>query len=235
MDELEFRRRLYAEPDACDDEIAQFAKDDPEKQQFIQDIQLLDKQIEAALNIEVPDTLADRLILNQTLNSHRAQKKKQRVHLALAASVAFCFSLLINYTLKDAPLNVEQHALAHVYHELKSLEPSERSYELAQVNTQLASFGGKMSRLPGKISYATICDFEGQKGLHLVFQSEQGPVTLFIVPAENSYEAEAIFNDKRFDGSIHQTNNANMIMLGNKGQQFTQYQKELADSIVWEI
>jgi len=234
MDELEFRRRLYAEPNENDPLIEAYAKEDAERSKFLNDIKQLDKDITDALNIPVPENLADKLILNQALESHRVEKKKRRVHIAIAASVAFCCSILINFAMQQAPLDLGQHALAHVHHELNSLEPTDTRYQLAQVNTQLASFGGSVSNLPGEVSYSTFCDFEGQKSLHLVFQTEQGPVTLFIVPSDNQYNAQSQFKNERFNGQIYQTQKASFIMLGENDQDLEKYQKQVADNIIWE-
>ncbi|SFC22394.1 DUF3379 family protein [Pseudoalteromonas denitrificans] len=234
MDELEFRRRLYAEPHVQDPLLDEFAQTDPERKKFMNDIKQLDKDIEQALNIPVPENLASKLILNQAIDSHRVEKKKRRVHLAIAASVAFSFSVLVNFSLKQGPLDIGQHALAHVNHEIRSLDPTDRRYQIDQVNTQLASFGGHVSKLPGEITYSTFCDFDGQRSLHLVFQTEQGPVTLFIVPSINGYKAESEFKNERFNGQIYQTKKANIIMVGDKGQSLNKYQKQLADNIIWE-
>lgn len=234
MDELEFRRRLYAEPNENDPLIEAFAKEDADRNKFLNDIKQLDKDITDALNIPVPENLADKLILNQAIETHRVDKKKRRAHLAIAASVAFFCSILINFTMKQAPLDIGQHALAHVNHELNSLKPTDRRYQLAQINTQLASFGGSVSDLPGEVSYSTFCDFNGQRSLHLVFQTEQGPVTLFIVPSKNGYDAQSQFNNERFTGEVYQTQKASLIMVGENGQDLEKYQKQIADNIIWE-
>jgi len=234
MDELEFRRRLYAEPNENDPLIEAFAKEDADRNKFLNDIKQLDRDISNALNIPVPENLADKLILNQAFESHRVEKKKRRVHLAIAASVAFCCSILINFTMKQAPLDIGQHALAHVNHELNSLNPTDKRYQLAQINTQLASFGGSVSNLPGEITYSTFCDFDGQRSLHLVFQTEQGPVTLFIVPSKNGYDAQSQFKNERFNGEVYQTQKASLIMVGENGQDLEKYQKQVADNIIWE-
>ena len=234
MDELEFRRRLYAEPNENDPLIEAFAKEDADRNKFLNDIKQLDKDITDALNIPVPENLADKLILNQAIETHRVEKKKRRVHLAIAASVAFCCSILLNFTMKQAPLDIGQHALAHMDHELYSLEPTTKRYQLSQVNTQLAAFGGSVSDLPGEVSYSTFCDFDGQKSLHLVFQTAQGPVTLFIVPRNNGYNAKSQFQNERFNGQIYQTQKASLIIVGENGQDLDKYQKQVAENIIWE-
>ena len=66
MDELEFRRRLYADPNELDEQLSSYVAQDAQREKLVADLQSLDKRLEQALNIEVPDNLAERIILNQS-------------------------------------------------------------------------------------------------------------------------------------------------------------------------
>ncbi|MFY8350026.1 DUF3379 domain-containing protein [Pseudoalteromonas sp. SSM20] len=235
MDELELRRRLYADPNTSDKDVLNALESDPDAHAFSKELKALDNDIEHALNVPVPENLAERLVLNQSLHAFQTQRKKTRIHLALAASVAFLFGVSFTYLNMGAPLNLEQHALAHVYHEPSSLTNVNHSFSLQEVNAKLASFGGNFSELPNQVSYLTFCDFKGQKSLHLVFQTEQGPMTLFIVPSKNQYRTESYFSDEAFDGATYQGHKANLILLGEKGQALSPYNEKLQNSLQWRI
>ena len=97
MDDLEFRRAIYADPKNQDADTILAQQQDPSKKQFAQEICQLDNKIKQALQIPVPDDLANKLILRQTLANHQVQKRKSRVHLALAASVAIVGGLVLNF------------------------------------------------------------------------------------------------------------------------------------------
>ncbi|ATC95469.1 DUF3379 family protein [Pseudoalteromonas tunicata] len=235
MDELEFRRRLYADPNELDEQLSSYVAQDAQREKLVADLQSLDKRLEQALNIEVPDNLAERIILNQSFSEHRSQKRRARAHLAIAASVAFAFGIIFNLYNSAAPLNLEQHALDHLYHEIASIKMQDRRFDLNQVNAKLASFGGQLNELPGEISFLTICDFKGQKGLHLVFNSATGPVTLFIVPQDNTRESVSEFSDQQFKGTILQTHFANVIMLAEKADNLPKYQQQVKENLMWKI
>ena len=64
MDELEFRRRILAEPSTIDKELEAFAEQDTDKQAFIDDVRAFDDDLSKALNIPVPENLAKRIIDN---------------------------------------------------------------------------------------------------------------------------------------------------------------------------
>ncbi|MEL0635091.1 DUF3379 family protein, partial [Pseudoalteromonas carrageenovora] len=66
-DEHEFRRRTIAQPNDLENELLEFAKENSERQNFIKDMKAFDKQIQDALDIPVPDYLAERILLNTSL------------------------------------------------------------------------------------------------------------------------------------------------------------------------
>ena len=97
MDDLQFRRGIYADPKSRDKATQAAIDADPAKQQFVKDIEALDDKLARAMNVPVPDDLYNKLILRQTLASHQQQKKKTRIQLAMAASVAFALGLTFNF------------------------------------------------------------------------------------------------------------------------------------------
>ena len=96
MDDLQFRRSLYADPKSTDADILKAIQEDPSKQAFANDLDLFEQSLKSALDVEVPDDLANKLILRQTMADHTKQKKKYRVQLALAASVVFAVGITMN-------------------------------------------------------------------------------------------------------------------------------------------
>ena len=235
MDELELRRRLYADPHTSDDEINKLLNQDPDAKAFSDELKALDHEIDNALAVPIPDGLEQRLVLNQSMHAFQSQKRKTRIHLALAASIAFTFGVSLTYLNIGAPLNLEQHALAHVYHEPKALTNASNFFSLEEVNAKLARFDANFKELPGRVSYLTFCDFKGQKSLHLVMQTEQGPITLFVVPSKNKYLAESYFSDNEFDGTTYQGHNANLILLGEKGKSLAPVGDKVKDTLNWRI
>ena len=62
MDDLQFRRRIYADPNTRDEDMLAAIKSDPTKQSFTQELEDLDHKIFQALNVDVPSDLSDKLI-----------------------------------------------------------------------------------------------------------------------------------------------------------------------------
>ncbi|OHU87635.1 MULTISPECIES: DUF3379 family protein [Pseudoalteromonas] len=238
MDELEFRRRLFADPN--DKDVAQEAANNAEQNALLEELQAFDAQIAKALDVEVPAGLAERILANQQAdNKHNKVVKKSwfrsyRTPFATAASATFALGLYF-MSATQAPLLAGEHALAHVRHEQIAFKGQDE-IALQTVNDKLSLFGARLETLPGKVTYATFCNFKGQKSLHLVFQSEHGPMTVFIVPlsGKNSLGGDGQFADDRYNGVVGQDNHGATVLVANIGSPVEQYQKDVSNALRWQ-
>ncbi|MBB1387269.1 DUF3379 family protein [Pseudoalteromonas sp. SG45-5] len=249
MDELEFRRRTIAQPNDIDKELMEFADNNPERQSFINDMKEFDQYIQDALDIPVPENLADRILLNTSLKEKalqdeqaagdnvvdaRSRFKFDRVHLALAASFFVAIGAFFMSTEQNIAHEAGEHALAHVYYEINALD-KKKPISLQSVNDKLAVLGGHIEELPGAITYAMFCDFKGEKGLHLIFESDFGPMTVFIVPSENKSFGfgDDNFRDERFEGHINRGSQADTILVASVGAPLNIYNERVTGAIRW--
>ncbi len=237
MDDLQFRRIIYADPTNQDEDIIAAKQDDPAKKQFAQDISLLDEKISQALQVSVPDELYNKLILRQTLASHQKQKRKTRIHLALAASVAIVSSLAFNFMqFSSAYSNLGDYALAHVYHEIEQFSnDDDNRISLAYLNQKMTAFDGNFRTSLGKLISADYCRFDGMKSLHLVFQGLTNPVTIFIVPKNEQLAFNKRFHDENLYGESLSFKHANVIIVADKNESLNQWQHSVKKSITWTI
>ena len=67
MDDLEFRRKLYADPNCTDEDVLAAIASDPQKLAFYSELKQLDKNMHQASKVKVPDDLVHKLILRQTM------------------------------------------------------------------------------------------------------------------------------------------------------------------------
>jgi len=237
MDDLQFRRSIYADPNTDDEAILAAIKSDPAREKFAQELESLDEKIAQALNVEVPEDLSNKLILRQTLASHQQQKRKGRIQLALAASVAFAVGITFNtMQVSSAYANIGDYALAHVYHEDKYFSnDSETRVTLASLNEKMTSFNGRFSSDLGKLISAGFCRFDGMKSLHLTFQGESSPVTVFIIPHNDDLDFSQFFKDEKLQGQSMKYNNANVIVVGDENESLQQWRENIEKNISWSI
>ena len=237
MDDLQFRRALYEDPKNLNEEIKAAMNADPKKQQFAKELGQFDDKIAQALKVDVPNDLAEKLILRQTLASHRQQKRKSRVHLALAASVAFAFGLTLNFLqFSSAYTGVGEYALAHVYHEEGDFDNNQSArVTLASLNNKMETFDGNFVNMIGQLISADYCRFDGIKSLHLVFQGSESPVNVFIVPERDEVGFAQYFSDKKYNGVAEKIGKQNIIVVGDKNEPIEQWKTDISKNIRWSI
>ncbi|MFT5023889.1 MAG: hypothetical protein ACI9O3_001494 [Colwellia sp.] len=237
MDDLQFRRRIYADPNTRDEDMLAAIHSDPAKQNFTQELESLDSKLFQALNIEVPVGLSDKLILRQTMASHQEQKRKSRVRLALAASVAFVMGLTINFMqFSNAYNNLGDYAIAHIAHEEGHFSnTSTANVSLASLNDKMATFNASFTDSIGKLMFANYCRFDGMKSLHLVFQGTTSMVTVFIVPNNEELKFTADFSTDKLIGKSQHFKNNNIIVVADKSESLTQWQTAIDKNISWSI
>ncbi len=235
MDDLEFRRALFADPTSNDPALQKAKNSSPARQKVSQEMDKLDQQIASALNVDVPDDLCDRLILRQTLASHQQNKRKTRIHLALAASVALVIGLSVNVLMfSNAYTNIADYALAHTYHEADHFSNEEQTLvSLASLNDKMASFDGSFSQDMGELLFADYCRFDGMKSLHLVYRGLSQPVNVYIVPDSEHLQFSANFSDKNLKGQTIKFNGKNIIVVGDKSEPLKQWQETISNNVQW--
>ena len=237
MDDLQFRRSIYADPQCKDDEIINAQASDPAKQKFAKEIEQLDQQILNALKIPVPDEMCQKLILRQALDSHQQQKKKKKVHLALAASVAFVMGLTINFLqFSSAYTNIGDYAFAHTVHEAHHFSNTDDpTVSLASLNKKMASFNGNFSSKLGELIFADYCRFDGMKSLHLVYKGNNAPVNVYIMPNNDDLEFISSFSNTELNGRSLQFKNTNIIVVSDKTESIQQWQQDIKSNVTWSI
>lgn len=219
MDELEFRRRLFSDPSAGDTTLKQSLQQDSAKAELQQELLQLDAALHKALYIEVPDDLQARLLLQQQVSSYRQQRRRKQWLYGIAASVALTLGLV---QLRFEPLHFGQdlgsYALAHVYHEASALLDHNQQLPLAEVNQLMTSFAGKLEQFDGKVRYARFCHFRGVRSLHLILDSKEGTVTVFVLPKDHGWQNTGTFTDDNFHGQSLALAGADLVLVAARQQ-----------------
>ena len=233
MDDLEFRRRAYAEPDCQDKEFIEYKNKSIENTQFIDELIQLDESLKTALQINPSEDLLQRIKLKQTLDFHSSSRKRYR-YMSMVASVFMVFTLLFVYqpdTHDRSELNLTESVLQHIYDELDHLHEKQNK-SLSQVNTLLSRFGGNISELVGNVNYLGSCDIANKSGVHMVVQGEVGPITVMILPNISVSGKQEIF-DKRFKGLIMPKGKGSIAIVGEKTESLILMKEKLVNHMRW--
>ena len=238
MDELEFRRQVYADPNSKDPALLEAAANDTAKQQFWDDMKKANGKIESALDIPVPDDLAHKLILRQSIESHNSnQRRHTKLHLALAASVAFIVGGISFSMFNQSPAfaDIGDVALRHMYHEADYAMSIDDDVALNEVNAKLASFGGEITEPFSKIYFANYCLFDKQRSLHLVLGNGKDKFTVFITPKDDNEIFQPHFEDDNYIGRAWQTDKINVVVLAEKAKPTQQSMDEVRAKMLFSI
>ncbi|APD89306.1 hypothetical protein BM524_05500 [Alteromonas mediterranea] len=230
MDELEFRRRIYADPETTDSDVVEAAKADESKRSFWNEQKQLDKQFKQALKVEVPDDLASKLIWQQSADEFTRYKRRSRWYVAMAASVAFTIGIGLTMWYHQ-PLSIGGQALAHMQYAEMEHAHSLLPVDLNMVNAKLASFGGSLSEMLDGIEVANYCHLSTVRSLHLIVNTPQGKMSVFVVPQRGDISVPSEFEDSQYHGESIKMRRANVMVVGDKGADLSEMRKAVSERI----
>lgn len=227
MDDLEFRRRILSDPKQKDEALSQVMAENETNSKFVDDVLDLDLKIKQAMNIDVPEDLADKILFSQTSSALDDEKILKpnfaRKAMALAASVAFTAGLLIgqinwgSLIVSPAHASLADTAIKHVVHEEAFIRHLDENVPSAQINAKMSPFDYQFTNgFPYHVYYLNHCGFGDSNALHMVFQGQYGKVTLFLTGIESD-NAKA-FNKDGMTGVVEPIGNTSMILVGEKGE-----------------
>lgn len=230
MDELEFRRRIYADPNTTDSDVVEAAKADSNKRDFWNEQKQLDTQLKQAAKVEVPEDLVNKLIWQQSADEFSRYKRKSRWYMALAASVAFTVG--IGFTMwYHQPVSLGGQALAHMQYAETERAHTLLPVNLEMVNAKLASFGASFTDDIGKVEVANYCHLSTVRSLHLILDTPEGKMSVFIVPERSDIRVPAEFEDKQYRGESLTLQRASIMVVGDKNADLDNMKKSVADRI----
>lgn len=233
MDELEFRRRILADPQDKDPELLAAKSASPANQKLASELDQLDALLDQTLRVDVPDDLVDKVLFKQSSDATR-EARKPRFHLAIAASVAFAFGIMLGqFNWQALPVlpgqaSLGQIALEHYYHEESFIDGVYEGASLTQVNAKLAPLGKAFNgQLPGEVSYINHCSFADNHAVHMVIKDSKGQsFTVFVVPQQSP--AMERHSDGNMEAvSMPAANNSSVIVVGKEGSDIMPVAKQL--------
>lgn len=225
MDELEFRRRVYTNPADNDKALLEAAAQNPDNDAFWHEIKQLDDKLKIAAKVPVPDDLANRLILKQSLREFNQQKRRNRWYIGLAASVAFTCGIALT-AWQQQHVQLDEAALAHMYYAETELPHGSAEITPQLVNAKLAQFGAELDPSIGHIASVNYCLLDAIRSLHLIIETPQGRMSVFLVPDHNK-PMDDDFADSVYQGTSYALHKTNILVVGNKGANIPAFKSEL--------
>ncbi len=233
MNDLQFKKQLQAAPFQLDDEMKIYLQCHPELNKMVQNAQQLERQIESALKIEVPEGLEARILVKQFYEVNQdAEKilppsishtKRWRNWTAMAASF-LVVAIGLGVWQERATLFPLKAAdvIAHVIHHMED-EPDFMQVDKAPTSEQalqqlFLAVGATLDHPIEHMSYAGECIINSQKGLHIVLQEPEGSVTIIIMPGQQLAAMEA-FEASGYQGELLPVKGGIVAIMGKDRKQ----------------
>ena len=176
MNCLEFHRAKLADPRRLSPEARSHAGGCASCAAFAASVDEAEREIEHTVSVPVPEGLADRALL-RAHGTRRAWRPW-----ALAASVVLAVAIGAAAPLHEPAGPQARLAIQHVAAEPESLTTLHR--DLRELEDFVRATGGKVKEPLGKLRYAKLCPVENGTGWHIVFETPEGPATLFLVAGQ---------------------------------------------------
>lgn len=240
MDELEFRKRVYANPEDPGPEAMAAARDNPAYQQILDQAVEIDERLRGATrDIDVPAGLEAELLQiartdpvdgrDQPAGPNRARVYR---YYAIAASLLLIVGVVYTQLLRPAPGSLQSEVLAHLEQEQSQLEAI-RAGSLGTevplpVVTEVMNVAGARLRAGDyldtmAVRYANPClILPGHDSAHLIVDTADGPLNVIVI--ENSpVAAELEFAEQGFRGVVVPLPAGNLILLGDSAANLRTY------------
>lgn len=248
MDDLEFRRLAFADPQNQDPEFLAAAQSSPEHARLLRQLQALDSRLSAASrSVPIPSGLVARLKAREELAANDAvvaSKPRATRYFVIAASLVVTVGIFLSPGLTTArpsasDLKFHDDVIGHVYREVARYDTKREDASLAQINTVLVEAGGQLrdaDRIKQMhIKFAKGCNVTpNSKGAHIVLDGERGSVSVMVVhssPVTTTFDV----THSRFAGKIIPFGDGNLIIVGEKNEPLDKYEAMIVDAFEWSI
>lgn len=208
------RTVIGAEPNSTNPELLAHLEQCPECARYREEMQAMDRLIYRALAVDVaaPSSIAE---LEQAKSKRIAAASNQPRFWRMAASLLITATLVatISLWLLTPRESLAAEAIEHVQHEQQSLIRTGDSVDGASLQKILAAARLRLKPGAAHVSYAMSCRFRGHSIPHLVVQTEQGSVTVLVMPEAARQDREEI-DEHGFQGVILPAPRGVIVVLG---------------------
>lgn len=238
MNEMSFRSKLLTNPQVLDNEMLDFLEENPEKMSVVQEMREFDQAIQETLDVEIPEGLHARILLNQSYQENEAPGSSKVADIGsgtesviadsakesssswfgmsgfnsnwgygIAASLVMFVATLSVWSLQTSQsiaLSSDEmfaHVIEHIEHEHNAFNEINVPENDKDMHQLFASVGAQLEKPVEGMSYAGICDIDGQEGLHIVMKDSGKPVTVIVMPGQQLTAMEA-FNRSGYQGEL---------------------------------
>ncbi|MFK8017783.1 MAG: DUF3379 family protein [Gammaproteobacteria bacterium] len=227
----DFRQQLLSAPDDMSDAMATHMEACEPCQDVASSMLAMDTVLREAMEVEVPQNLGQTVLMQKIL------QRKRRVSIplfALAATVMLGIGLAAGVFLGRSSTELPDALVAHVLHEPLLLQPSNESISIQRVNYVLDQANVGLRADIGRVRHAGLCVFNGKKVPHLVVHTENGPVTVMLLPDEPVSRVQT-FENGDFQGVIVPNGRGSIAIIGGEASDIEPVRQQFSQAVEYSI
>ena len=228
MNEIEFRKRCIINP-GDPDPAFQAALDNADYRRLQAECAGFHEKLSDAINVPAPEGLQERILAANRRPSFLARWKKK-----LAALASLIATMVLGLTLLLRPqLALSDMVIEHLYHDMEVMHSRDVIRD-DKVDEIVQHFGANIeSGLVGIIRFIEDCRFSDyRKGIHLVYDGQSGPVTVFYIPHRKIDRMQAIGKNE-FQGIIFPHHEGTMAIVGLIGEDLKSQRSKVEAAFNW--
>ena len=186
--------------------------------------------IKKAVEVDVPEGLAARIMVEHQLNQKKEESKKKYSWSAMAASIMLVFAVATVTTLQSPPA-IAGVILEHVHDEMWILE-DKGHVTIESINQLLKPHGVRADENIGYATHAGNCIIQDKLGVHIVFAGENAPVTLILFPEPLDRSKTVKIGDEIFKGVLMNTKKGTLALVSEDQVSLEKFADQLKTSLM---
>ena len=231
MDFTEFLRKLGAEPRSKDPEFLRARQSGPEFEQAAQVAENFERQLERAIGLPAPEDLLGH-VKEITRENATAPVLRWRP-MAIAAGLLIAVGAAgITWNMNRGWESVDQYLVEHYHYDGDMLLEKSGQEPADNVETMFARFDmevrPELARIVSVIKY---CPTPDGKGVHMVLNTEEGPVTLIYMP-ETPVNDRGTLEFDSMSALLVGLEKGSAVLIGSSTQSLSNLYAFVHDSIV---
>jgi len=231
MDFTEFKRRLGAEPRSRDPELIAARDSSSEHREAVIKAELFEEKLERAASLPVPSDLLEDI---QSVSTSQQVKRPKWWPVAMAASVLIAVGAAgIAWNMSSPGWeSVEAYVMDHYRHDGDKVLALAQEGTDADVHAMLARFDlDATPELANIVSLIKYCPTPEGKGIHMILNTEDGPVTVIYMPDIHVTDQEMLVFDA-MEALLVDLEHGSAAIIGANTQHIQDYYAVVHDSIV---
>lgn len=231
MDFSEFKRRLGAEPLGGDPELEHARGSSPEFEAAAAEAERFETKLARALAVNTPDELLEDL---QSISQQPAETSGQKGwwRMALAASVLIAVGAAgLSWKMNQGWASVEEYLVAHYRHDGAKVLALAEGSSIEDIRKILGDFDVEAApALAEIVGVIKNCPTPDGKGVHMVLNTDNGPVTVIYMPETQVTDRQML----AFDGVeavLVDLEHGSAAIIGSDSQQVASFYAMVQNSI----